>query len=235
MKSIKLYENVVIGNFLYALGSAIRAKSKSDVNVSCINLLQQTPADQELADVLLEFPGVVRLIEFKQLSNKSKKESRRVRNLNEAIAEKINLLTISKTIHWFVETNPEKNTFVSRIVPYIDAYSNSQSKYDLDQFIEEIADNAVHGREQFSRKELQEYLDFVQITLGEGEVGTGGLIFAVDEVGNLRFLELIDMNELGLQHRELLEKKKQEFKQRLNLAPSHEEGLNQKRILRRML
>lgn len=71
---MKLYENIVIGNFLYGLGFAVRARAHSTglVVPSVVNLLQQTPADKELADVLLEFPGVVRLIEFKQLNKKSR-------------------------------------------------------------------------------------------------------------------------------------------------------------------
>lgn len=62
---MKLYENVVIGNFLYGLGFSIGMSTIGNNQLSIINLLQQTPADKELGDMLLEFPGVVRLIEFK--------------------------------------------------------------------------------------------------------------------------------------------------------------------------
>jgi hypothetical protein len=46
---MKLYENVVIGNFLFSLGFAISAKSKTNTILTSINLLQQTPADKLLA------------------------------------------------------------------------------------------------------------------------------------------------------------------------------------------
>ncbi len=73
-----------------------------------VNLLQQTPADKELADVLLEFPGVVRLIEFKQLNNKSKKERARYNLLKAAIGNDKETIKLSKSIHWFVETYSSK-------------------------------------------------------------------------------------------------------------------------------
>ena len=70
---MKLYENVIIGNFLYGLGLDIGIKIGLDNGTetlpSIINLLQQTPADKELGDMLLEFPGVVRVLEFKNAKN----------------------------------------------------------------------------------------------------------------------------------------------------------------------
>ena len=58
------YENIIIGNFLYSLGLAI-GRSPRPVE-ACINLTQQTPLDQVLGDVMLQFPGAWRLIEFKR-------------------------------------------------------------------------------------------------------------------------------------------------------------------------
>ncbi|MDP6008078.1 hypothetical protein ACLHT5_11360 [Pseudomonas aeruginosa] len=64
---MKLYENITIGNFLFALGYAIRdlQQGSKSAAVGSVNLLQQTPADRLLADVLLNFGGVARLLEFK--------------------------------------------------------------------------------------------------------------------------------------------------------------------------
>src|SRR5262245_44285930 len=55
---MKIYENVVIGNFLFALGYALRDKGRVE-RLGAVNLLQQTPADRFLGDLLLDFPGVV--------------------------------------------------------------------------------------------------------------------------------------------------------------------------------
>jgi hypothetical protein len=45
---MKLYENITIGNFLFALGYAIRdfQQGSKRAALGSINLLQQTPADQ---------------------------------------------------------------------------------------------------------------------------------------------------------------------------------------------
>ena len=94
ISKLNLYENVVIGNFLYGLGFAVRAKSNGGIVPSIVNLLQQTPANKQLTDVLLEFPGVVRLIEFKQRSNRANKEKTRIEQLNAAIKKDIPLLSL---------------------------------------------------------------------------------------------------------------------------------------------
>ncbi|MBW4622576.1 MAG: hypothetical protein KME17_24865 [Cyanosarcina radialis HA8281-LM2] len=221
---MKLYENIVIGNFLYALGFAIRAKSDRGIVPSVVNLLQQTPADKELADVLLEFPGVVRLIEFKQLSNKSKKERGRYKALKASIGDSEEMIRISKSIHWFIETKPNNKTFVSRIVPYLDAYAEpiDNKKHSLEQFIEEIAEEAVHGKTKFSNEELRRYLSFISKCQGSGEVGTGGLLLAIDAQGYLRFVELTDMIELRLQHRAFVEKLINEMQQTLDRESKQE-------------
>lgn len=57
---MKLYENVIIGNFLYGLGLDIGIKIGLDNGTETlpeiiINLLQQTPADKELGDMLWGF------------------------------------------------------------------------------------------------------------------------------------------------------------------------------------
>lgn len=72
---MKLYENVVIGNFLYGLGVSIGGRLKSGYLPGAVSLLQQTPEDKALGDVLLDFPGTLRLIEFKAQANRSKRNS----------------------------------------------------------------------------------------------------------------------------------------------------------------
>ena len=54
---MKLYENIVIGNFLYGLGFAIAKRTASCDFPSIVNLLQQTPDDAVLGDLLFKAPG----------------------------------------------------------------------------------------------------------------------------------------------------------------------------------
>lgn len=113
---MKLYENVVIGNFLYGLGVSIGNRLKSGYLPGAVSLLQQTPEDKALGDVLLEFPGTLRLIEFKAQGNHSTKERRRHSKLSTILKGKQEfrniscrgqeMLTISRRVHWYVETAP---------------------------------------------------------------------------------------------------------------------------------
>ena len=106
---MKLYENVVIGNFLYGLGVSVGAQLRGHVLPASVNLLQQTPEDKALADVLLSFPGTLRLIEFKTADNRSGKEAARFRKLSHALESDARLTPLSHRIHWYVETMPEIN------------------------------------------------------------------------------------------------------------------------------
>lgn len=66
------FENIIIGNFLFGLGLVMGNKPRQ-VD-ACVNLLQQTPLDKVLGDVMLQFPGSWRLIEFKRRGANLKKE-----------------------------------------------------------------------------------------------------------------------------------------------------------------
>jgi hypothetical protein len=201
---LKLYENVVIGNFLYALGAAVQAKSNSNIALSAVSLLQQTPADKELGDILLEFPGVIRLIEFKSLDNKSPNERARHFQLTSAIGEDKNLIMLSKSIHWFVGTVPKEQMFDSYILPYLEAYSGENSRYSLERFIEVTAEEAVRGEGRFSREALRYYLSLIAHCQGSGKINTGALLLSIDTAGNINYVVLRDMMELRLQHRDFV-------------------------------
>ena len=64
-------ENTVIGTFIFSLGQAVGLLSCEPIGVE---LLQQTPLDTSLGDVLIAKATFVRLIEFKRELNKSPKE-----------------------------------------------------------------------------------------------------------------------------------------------------------------
>jgi hypothetical protein len=213
---LKLYENVVIGNFLYGLGLSMGAKLSSSNSPSIINLLQQTPVDKKLGDVLLEFPGVVKLLEFKQLSNKSNKEAAKHRIIKDVIYHDESLVEISQSVHWFVESSPHKKTFISRIVPYLNTYPDkvadkypkqkSQTVYDsLEEFIQQIVEEVTNEGKRFTFEELSKYILSIATCQSKGEGGAGGLVILVNSEGCLRYAALTDMIQLRLQHREYIE------------------------------
>ncbi|MCO7226636.1 hypothetical protein [Pleionea sp. CnH1-48] len=214
---MKLYENIVIGNFLYALGFCIRSKSHLDVQPGIINLLQQSPADTLLGDLLVEFQGTTKLIEFKQISNKSKKEREKHRKIRGAIVGSEALEEISRDIHWFVETSPVNDSFTSRIVPYLDAYPEEETMFEFPEFVEHIADRAVDENNQFSEDQLKKYLDVIKNLNGPDDIGTGGLLVHIDKKGNIRYMELVDMTQLRLTHKLYLSEMKLWYEKKYSL------------------
>ena len=216
MRHKRLYENVVIGNFLYGLGFAVRAKRGAGVTAAVINLLQQSPADTLLGDLLVEFPGVVRLIEFKAESNRSKKEEARHRKLSAGLIGDTRRQAISRSIHWYVETAPTDHGMQARIVPYLDAFPSGGGKHDrLEAFIRRTALEVAQRSSTVSHEEAKSYLQWVRMTQGDGEVGTGGLLLVADADGTLHYAQLLDMLELRLQHHLWLERHEKRIEREL--------------------
>lgn len=204
---MKLYENVVIGNFLYGLGFAVRAYRPSNATVGVVNLLQQTPADKVLGDLLLTFPGAIRLIEFKTEDNRSGKEYSRHRSLSAAVSTKPALQAASRRIHWYVESAAsEEHGVTAHIAPYLDAFPRIEARRDpLSTYIEQLAREVTAVSSDDQRHEDRAYLDLVRHTQGNGEVGTGGLIFVANADGALHYAQLLDIMELRFEHRAWIE------------------------------
>jgi hypothetical protein len=202
---LKVYENVVIGNFLYSLGFSIRSHlDKNTPFPSVVNLLQQTPVDKELGDVLLTFPGLVRLIEFKMKGASLKKEKRRHHLLSLALErENAMLVETSKSVHWYVELCAKNDTapLISRVVPYLDAFTDSESLRPggIEEMIDQTARQAVSEIDPLSREQARAYLDLVRLTLGEEKpVGAGGLLLVMDAQGGMHFAQVQDIVDLNL-------------------------------------
>jgi hypothetical protein len=207
---LKLYENVVIGNFLYSLGYSIGISIPEKTQLSVINLLQQTPADKELGDMLLEFPGVVRLIEFKNRASSLKKEIKRCEQLTTAIGNNNEIINISKEIHWYVETKPFKEICLNNIKPYLDAFSDTPSIHTIESLISDITNSVINPNSNIHPSELKAYLALVSKCQGSGDVGTGGLIVSVSKQG-IRYVQFADIMELTLQHKDYVLKVEKEY------------------------
>lgn len=208
----KLYENVVIGNFLYGLGFAVRSCLDANTSIpSVVNLLQQTPADRELADVLLSFPGVVRLIEFKMKGASLKKERLRHRLLMAALTgENQVLVETSRSLHWYVEVgaNDTDTPLVSRAVPYLDAFDDEHlalSAGSLERLVEQTACEAVRGLDPMMRERSQIYLRFLRNIQADDPVGAGGVLLVMGAGGAMHFVQLRDVCDLSMPHRQWLE------------------------------
>lgn len=200
---MKLYENVVIGNFLYGLGVSIGGRLKSSYLPGAVSLLQQTPEDKALGDVLIAFPGTLRLIEFKAKGNRSGKEADRYQTLSIAINDDHEVQNISRRVHWYVETRPSSNGVETFFSPYIDAFKTKPYKYQtnlLERFIETIADDVFSSECQERSQMEKDYLKLVRWCQGVGETGAGALIVIVGSGGKLDFVALEDLIELNMSY-----------------------------------
>ena len=202
--TLKLYENVVIGNFLYGLGVSIGGRLKSGYLPAAVSLLQQTPEDKALGDILLDFPGSLRLIEFKAPGNHSKKELTRYRKLLPTIQDQQEMVSISRRVHWYVETAPSPFKGVEAFFsPYLDVFDTkkpSKQTFSLERFIESVADDAISSKNDVRDKQEKDYLKLVRWCQGVGETGAGALIVIVGSGGGLEFVALEDLMALNMSH-----------------------------------
>ncbi|MCL2590898.1 MAG: hypothetical protein FWD67_08500 [Betaproteobacteria bacterium] len=216
---MKLYENIVIGNFLFALGYRIRTKKSVETLNGSVNLLQQTPEDKALGDVLVNLSGIVRLIEFKAQGASMSKEEKRHDRLCQAISKKAaeaegrqsclckaiegtHLEAVSRDIHWYIESKADEKALRTRIVPYLDAFPRPRGPkvQRLETFVDTLACEVAEGDVRHSKEDVKEYLKLVRLTMGSGAVGSGGLLLVAEPEGGLVFAPMLDLMELDMHH-----------------------------------
>ncbi|WLO87347.1 hypothetical protein IFU33_22810 (plasmid) [Pantoea agglomerans] len=208
---MKLYENVVIGNFLYGLGVSVGARLGGNVLPASVNLLQQTPEDKALGDVLLSFPGMLRLIEFKTAANRSDKEAARFRKLSHALEGREELKDISHRIHWYVETTTDVQSGVKTYFSsYLSALSQAARQVEplnLERFIAQTTRSIFSSHTDAENPEtVSDYLQLVRWCQRVGEKSSAGaLIVVCDGKGNLRYAELKNIMELSMTHEKWIE------------------------------
>jgi hypothetical protein len=76
------------------------------------SLLQQTPLDTRLGDLLVFNSSFFRVIEFKRSSNDTPKEYQKLESLSAALTvPKLgNLTEVSRRIHWYVKSGTSSQT-----------------------------------------------------------------------------------------------------------------------------
>lgn len=217
---MKIYENIIIGNFLFALGYTISSKYGQAPFAGKISLIQQTPADRPLGDLMASLNNHIYLIEFKEASNPSKKENQKFNNLKRIIdqPEYKYLLAISRKMHWYIETsvtpkNFNQQTLISHIAPYLD---RELKIHGLDQFVEQIANEVTKPNTEKNISDSELYLQFVRKTLGgDSAFGTGGLLLTVNSAGEINYLPIEDLMELRMTYREWGDQLVQSWEQKL--------------------
>lgn len=218
---MKIYENVIIGNFLFGLGYRIGSKNTDLSFTSHINLLQQTPADKLLGDLMAKLGNKVYLIEFKEAKNRSDKELTRYKMLKNILStdQFSDLLAISKKIHWYIETSVTQgdlnnHTLVSKIGPYVKMDSLPEHQPDVfNKFIEHIASNVTNNSDDYTPENAERYLNLVRQTLGNGgKCGTGGLLLSINPKGEIQYVVMKDIMDLRMDYAQWRDSLQQEWK-----------------------
>ncbi|WP_116611929.1 hypothetical protein [Paraburkholderia unamae] len=196
------YENIVIGNFLYTFGLCIGQLSEESVRPMCVNLLQQSPIDQALGDLMVANTGVTRLIEFKRERNASEKEETKRQLLSRALVGNPHLQAISREIHWYIETSDEANSLVSRVVPYLDFADTRAEATTIEHFTASSAADAVaRVIDAETQAAYKQYVNLVAVSQGGLQGASGGLIVNYSQKDGLRYVLVADIRDLLLNHR----------------------------------
>ncbi|OWQ84759.1 hypothetical protein CDN99_23805 [Roseateles aquatilis] len=183
------YENIIIGNFLYSLGLAMGRQAGPAP--ACVNLLQQTPADPVLGDVMLQFPGVWRLIEFKRTGGDEKKEHRKRRKFLAATSPargRQRLRAISRQVHWYLVNGPDQQGqspspqhYPMTVRPYL--HQTGDQAIPMEAFAQDLVQQACKGRFT-DEDELADYMAIVETLAGVRRYNAGGLLVGVNAGGD---------------------------------------------------
>ncbi len=199
-----IYENVVIGSFLYALGLEVGGAARQPASLG-VNLLQQTPIDGPLADIVLNNTAFFRLIEFKRSKNRSPKEHDKRSALLAALnsSEGRRHLPISREVHWYVETG-ERGEWSAAAVPYID-FGCAEGHHDFLGFIRATARAALE--QPLSEGDViacKAYLRFVAgLTDGRQDGDTGCLLITGGGGAPLSYAPLRSLRDILLSTKEI--------------------------------
>jgi hypothetical protein len=214
-----IYENIVIGNFLFGLGTAMGLRHRTDGPIAkthshFASLLQQTPLDKSFGDVLLGSKNsrIIRLIEFKRAANDSRKEQSKLAALLQALTTPGNsrLQLISRKIHWYVESEFQTRLKI-RIAPYMDLqYLDFGAKFtNLQKFVEAIADAASNS--SIGKEEMRDYLEYLDLVCKCQEsddylsdtASSGALCLQITAGGQLRYVAVANFRDLFRDRREI--------------------------------
>lgn len=188
------YENVYLGNFIFALGF-YSAGTDHGLSDKSIQLVQQTPDEKILNDLFINWSGRNFIFEFKRNKGKiyTELEKDEKKNINNALNLTGNekWLNLSNKSHFLGFGLPSGLGFIcySSIHKDFDKYIplNTLCKTILSQ-------STVCGLEY---KELVEYLEFIKSVTGAKSNGCGGFILNLSDDGGLNMIPFDDINILS--------------------------------------
>jgi hypothetical protein len=223
------YENIIIGNFLVGFGlvaSRHHANTNRPISDLYVNLLQQTPLDKRLGDLVLGCAGSMRILEFKRAQNKSDKEINKQKFLERYLdsPDCQHLKPVSRQIHWYVETQDDDAHLDASIVPYIEFPGNDKCCMSISAFIEETA-NQIFTENADGNMNIQhgEYLKMLWHRDSkplDNDPTYGALIIQLSNGGPLQFAAIKDFRRLFMTPQDI-----ESYGIRLGMTIRHELGM----------
>lgn len=207
---MQLYENTLIGTFLYGLGIEIGVRAPGRAMVSGVDLLQQTPLDSSIGDLIIKAPRYFRVIEFKRASNRDDKEAEKRAALRERIdrqPDAAHLLRTGAAIHLHIEIDdsPTPDGYVRNDLAYRPYLGGAARACSLRTLCAQTAD-AMHAPSPSPTPgECARYLSVLKASQGAPKVPTGGggtLLVAMRE-GVVEHAHVGDLTDLFRSHRQL--------------------------------
>jgi hypothetical protein len=180
------YENTLIGFFLYSLGYYV-AQNNYYISRFSPNLLQQTPADKELGDLLISSTSQYLLIEFKRSKNELYTELSKKRNLIECMIEK-KFYELSSNCHYlsYGETVEGKVELV--FIHYLAVYYKNSDIYNYELFFNNLLNNDIG----VDKDTFLFYLEELRKCSPDDPTGPGG----PGRLGNFAIIEITENAEL---------------------------------------
>ncbi|TBD04740.1 hypothetical protein ELH21_10180 [Rhizobium leguminosarum] len=198
-----IYENVVIGSFLYLLGLENGRQLKSTGSVSqAVNLLQQTPLDQSLADVLLQTEGSLYILEFKRVGASQTKERKKLENVLLCLKDRADLVDVSRRIHWYIRSKLKNGQLMAYVSPYLDFGSKATEMPIEDLCTKFVADGKGNS---VAMDRCLEYVYRMQAALAVDGSSSGTIIIVAKNGSNIRHVVIEDLTDLSKIHSKLVE------------------------------
>jgi hypothetical protein len=197
-------------------------------------MLQQTPADKAIGDVLFDSVEFVKIIEFKRSKNSSIKEKTKHKQLCRALNQSNNqhLLPVSCEIHWYIETENIEGKLSTKFSPYID-FINGLKEGELSTLISQTAHELIGKTPpRHSPNDYAAYLDLLTLLTGKRSASTGALVLWATFGGGLRYIPVAELQHIRFKLKDIYQKIDQKYQREAQLEKALEKTMEENYELR---
>lgn len=186
------YENTLIGFFLYSLGY-YTAENNYYISRFSPNLLQQTPADKELGDLLINSTSQYLLIEFKRSVSELYTELSKKRSVIECMIEK-ELHELSSDCHYLSYGSTVEDRIELVFMHYLDVSRIDPKIYNYELFFDYLLESDIG----VDKDTFLHYLNELKDCSPHDPSGPGGIgNFAIIEISKNGELLVYDISKFG--------------------------------------